>query len=37
MFVEGVERLDELVLAFAGASDEAENMTGNGQNALTLI
>ena len=37
MFVEGVERLDELALAFAGVSDEAENMTGNGQKTLTLI
>lgn len=36
MSVEGVERLAELALAFSGASDEAENLTGDGQNALTL-
>lgn len=35
--VEGVERLAELALAFSGASDEAENLTGDGQNVLTLI
>ena len=34
--VEGVERLAELALAFSGASDEAENLTGDGQNTLTL-
>lgn len=34
--VEGVERLAKLALAFSGASDEAENLTGDGQNALTL-
>ena len=34
--VEGVERLAELALAFSGASDGAENLTGNGQNVLTL-
>ena len=34
--VEGVERLAELALVFSGASDEAENLTGDGQNVLTL-
>ena len=34
--VEGVERLAELALAFSGASDEAENLTGDGQNVFTL-
>lgn len=37
MSVEGIERLAELALAYSGASDEAENLTGNGQNAFTLI
>ena len=32
----GVERLAELALAFSGASDETENLTGNGQNVLML-
>lgn len=36
MSVEGVERLAKLALAFSGASDEAENLTGDGQNVLTL-
>ena len=35
--VEGVERLAKLALAFSGASDEAENLTGDSQNVLTLI
>ena len=34
--VEDVERLAELALAYSGASDETENLTGNGQNASTL-
>ena len=34
--VEGVERLAELALAFSGASDETENLTGDGQYVLTL-
>ena len=34
--VEGVERLTELALAFSGASDEAENLAGDGLNVLTL-
>lgn len=34
--VEGVEDLASLALAIVGASDEAENLTGNGQNVLTL-
>ena len=33
--VESVEALAELALADCGAFDEAENLTGNGQNALT--
>ena len=37
MSVEGVERLAELALAFSGVSDEAENLTCDGQNAFTLI
>ena len=35
--VEGVEDLASLALAIVGASDETENLTGNGQNAITLI
>lgn len=35
--VEGVEYLASLALAIVGASDEAENLTGDGQNVLTLI
>lgn len=31
-----MERLAELALAFSGVSDEAENLTSDGQNALTL-
>ena len=34
--VESVERLTELVLAYSGASDETENLTGDGQYVLTL-
>ena len=34
--VEGVETLAELALAFSGASDETENLTGDGQYVLTL-
>ena len=34
--VEGVERLAELALAYSGASDETENLTGDGQNVCTL-
>lgn len=32
--VEGVERLAELALAFTGASDETENLVGDGQNVF---
>ena len=35
--VEGVEGLASLALAIVGASDEAENLTGDGQNVFTLI
>ena len=35
--VEGVEDLASLALAIVGASDETENLTGDGQNVLTLI
>ncbi len=34
--VEGVETVTELVLAYSGASDETENLTGDGQYVLTL-
>ena len=34
--VEGVEDLASLALAIVGASEETENLTGDGQNALTL-
>lgn len=34
--VEGVEDLASLALAIVGASEEAENLTGDGQNVLTL-
>ena len=34
--VEGVEDLASLALAIVGASNEAENLTGDGQNAFTL-
>ena len=34
--MEDVERLAELALAFSGASDETENLTGDSQNVLTL-
>ena len=34
--VEGVEDLASLALAIVGASDETENLTGDGQNVLTL-
>ena len=34
--VEGVERLAEIALAFSEASDETENLTGDGQYVLTL-
>lgn len=34
--VESVERLAELVLAYSGASDAAENLAGDGQYVLTL-
>ena len=37
MSVEGVEDLTSLALAIVGASDESENLTGNGQNVLMLI
>ena len=37
MSVEGVERLTELALAFSGASCEAGNLTGGGQNVITII
>jgi hypothetical protein len=33
--VESVEALAELALADCGAFDEAENLTGNGQNVFT--
>lgn len=36
MSVEGVEDLASLALAIVGASDESENLTGDGQNVLTL-
>jgi hypothetical protein len=35
--VESVEALAELALADCGASEEAENLTGDGQNVLTLL
>mgnify|MGYP001772047120 CR=1 FL=1 len=34
--VEGVEDLVSLALIIVGASDETENLTGDGQNAFTL-
>jgi hypothetical protein len=34
--VEGVEDLASLALAIVGASDETENLAGDGLNVLTL-